>query len=114
MSAYARELLKDCVNGKADISVRVDLYTTIYMLYNKKIITKQHLYIVDLYLSGFSITEIEQYYENVSDILYMFFCNLAEYSGYTDEVFVDKYRFKYQKLRRDVLISAMKKYSKEL
>ena len=89
MAGYLKQLLLDCAQNKLPIEIKVDLLTAIEDTYHSGVYSLEDIYILDLYLQGYTVYEIctrtQTSLQQTQNILERLFETIATLSGYTDD-----------------------------
>lgn len=88
MGAYVKELLVDMADDHLSIIPRVDITLALQSLYDTGQLTERHLRALDLYIAGYTCTELEITFPDIRDLLIQSLALLAVQSGYTDDSFI--------------------------
>lgn len=116
MAALIKELYNDYSINRLSVEEKSDLAQAIEKAYKKYFINNVDIRILDMYLQGYSVTEIcinmrisETY---ISDRLTSIFIILEMLSGYTDENFLYRMSMKYSPARINKLRDFLRMYER--
>lgn len=102
MAALIKELLQDYAQNRLDVTTRIDIQISIERLYKTGQITYEHIKLLDMYLGGYTISELLYLNPGASDMIIKTLFLLEKESGYKDSSFIsygiDIYP-KYNKIR---------------
>lgn len=88
MAALIKELLVDLVYYNLDHISRIDIEYGLTKLYKTNQISALQIRLLDQYLSGYTIIELQVEYPNVAELLVSVLCLLEHEIQYTDESFL--------------------------
>lgn len=101
MSAYVRELLFDLYECKRlSLEEKCDIEQALATLLARNEITRRHIFLLRLYLSGYAIFELEQIETDVRSILLTILNGIERETRYRDEHVVTMGLSRYPKLAR--------------
>jgi hypothetical protein len=99
MSLFVRELLFDLAANRLDIITRSDLQCSIQHLLDTRQVDTHDILLVDRYIAGYSVMELEQEQRSVSERLHRTLSLIAQRSGYTDDLLLRQLLIKYPKYK---------------
>lgn len=112
MAGLIKEILLDYGLDRLAIDQKNDIVMAINGLIKSKVISKLDLYVLNLYLSGFTAEEIARQYYTTQDIiestLYRLMQAIESASGYTDDSFI----YKINKRRQSAAIAFLSTHGK--
>lgn len=101
MSVYVRELLFDLYESRRlSVEERCDIELALRAMLARNEITPRHIQLLRLYLSGYTIFELEHFDQNIRSILLAVLHGIERETRYRDEQVVDMGLSRYPKLAR--------------
>lgn len=101
MSAYVRELLFDLVDGVSSCTdAWIDFQQALDQCLEKHLISEEHIYVLDRYLTGYTVQEIDRDVKGAYSKLIQVLAVLEQESQYTDDSFLERMLVKYPKYRK--------------